>query len=406
MSALPQIGYSGNPQFIIECKDCKTRGHFNKAYHECKFYKAVSAADVGSSGKKRKQSATIKEEKKQAKRKKKQTTGDIKCISCGLKGHSTSRSLECPNHIASKEEVITSTLGEGSTVFTRKLPLTSAVKPAFREQFQEKVISCCSDIRRIVFSSQLFVNSYLIHYQENRRNANKGDKKDTDKNSNKGSKEANKEDSKKDSKEANKDRSIPDVFCQQFWYSVGQLITGKQVTHKTALSEDIKQYYTDFKAKFPTIENIKRTDVQRIVQLYCYQSVCHGHPHWPENLELAAVDKNRIELLCKQFEEFIPGEVTLVSLSAAPAKFVNALWNIQFTYEQEHIQHKPYDVRVLPLPQRFFLFPTPSLKWRFIAISLNALTPFMFPGKVAKGYTAQLEQFCKVFDFKKFGFKR
>ncbi|KAI8971765.1 hypothetical protein BDF20DRAFT_948019 [Mycotypha africana] len=168
----------------IECKDCKARGHFNKAYHECKFYKAVSAADVGSSGKKRKQSATVKEEKKQAKRKKKQTTGDIKCISCGLKGHSTSRSLECPNHIASKEEVITSTLGEGSTVFTRKLPLTSAVKPAFREQFQEKIISCCSDIRRIVFSSQLFVNS------------------------------------KKDSKEANKDRSIPDVFCQQFWYSV------------------------------------------------------------------------------------------------------------------------------------------------------------------------------------------
>ncbi|KAI8968278.1 hypothetical protein BDF20DRAFT_801693, partial [Mycotypha africana] len=225
----------------------------------------------------------------------------------------------------------------------RKLPLTSAVKPAFREQFQEKVISCCSDIRRIVFSSQLFVNS------------------------------------KKDSKEANKDRSIPDVFCQQFWYSVGQLITGKQVTHKTALSEDIKQYYTDFKAKFPTIEvkhkltvgyshclteaakelSVSYTNsiverfeqrltkfltyklrtmlpVRLIVQLYCYQSVCHGHPHWPENLELAAVDKNRIELLCKQFEEFIPGEVTLVSLSAAPAKFVNALWNIQFTYEQEH----------------------------------------------------------------------
>ncbi|KAI8984049.1 hypothetical protein BDF20DRAFT_857705, partial [Mycotypha africana] len=78
----------------IECKDCKTRGHFNKAYHECKFYKAVSAHDVGSSGKKRKQSATIKEEKKQAKRKKKQTTGDIKCISCDIKGHSTSRSLE------------------------------------------------------------------------------------------------------------------------------------------------------------------------------------------------------------------------------------------------------------------------------------------------------------------------
>ncbi|KAI8975065.1 hypothetical protein BDF20DRAFT_876745 [Mycotypha africana] len=92
MIALPQIGYSGNPPNhvsydYVECKDCKTRGHFSKADHECKFYKAVSAADVGSSGKKRKQSTTIKEGKKQ-------TTGDIKCISCDLKGHSTSRSLE------------------------------------------------------------------------------------------------------------------------------------------------------------------------------------------------------------------------------------------------------------------------------------------------------------------------
>ncbi|KAI8970426.1 hypothetical protein BDF20DRAFT_891220 [Mycotypha africana] len=90
MSALPQISYSVN----IECKDCKTRGHFNKAYHECKFYKAVSARDVGSSGKRRKQSTTVKEEKKQARRKKKQTTGDIKCISCDLKGHSIFCSIE------------------------------------------------------------------------------------------------------------------------------------------------------------------------------------------------------------------------------------------------------------------------------------------------------------------------
>ncbi|KAI8979691.1 hypothetical protein BDF20DRAFT_940718, partial [Mycotypha africana] len=153
---------------------------------------------VGSSGKKRKQSATVKEEKKQAKRKKKQTTGDIKCISCDLQGHSNSRSLECSNHIASKEEVITSTFGEGSAVFTRKLPLTSAVNPAFRQQFQEKVVSCCTDIRRIVFSGQSFVNAYLIHHQE----------------------------------KANKDRFIPDVFCQKFWYSVGQLFPTIEVKHK------------------------------------------------------------------------------------------------------------------------------------------------------------------------------
>ncbi|KAI8973180.1 hypothetical protein BDF20DRAFT_945378 [Mycotypha africana] len=65
MSALPQIGYSGNPQFMFRMT-------------------------IGSSGKKRKQSATVKEEKKQ-------TTGDIKCISCDLKGHSTSRSIEWKN---------------------------------------------------------------------------------------------------------------------------------------------------------------------------------------------------------------------------------------------------------------------------------------------------------------------
>ncbi|KAI8970272.1 hypothetical protein BDF20DRAFT_890223 [Mycotypha africana] len=56
-----------NESFLnIECKDCKTLGHFNKAYHECKLYKAVSASEIRSSGKKRKQSATIKEEKKEA----------------------------------------------------------------------------------------------------------------------------------------------------------------------------------------------------------------------------------------------------------------------------------------------------------------------------------------------------
>ncbi|KAI8991246.1 hypothetical protein BDF20DRAFT_843602 [Mycotypha africana] len=110
-------------------------------------------------------------------------------------------------------------------------------------------------------------------------------------------------------------------------------------------------------------------------------------------------------LVRKNFADLVEEKVSLLSLAADPVKFVKPLWFIQDYYEEEHSNHLPYDVRRLPLPHRFFPFPTPSVPWRLITISINALTPFLLPGRLVKGYWNQLEQFCKVFNFKKLGFR-
>ncbi|KAI8984087.1 hypothetical protein BDF20DRAFT_807872, partial [Mycotypha africana] len=166
-------------------KDCNEMGHFNKSCPKCKYYKAASV-DNGNRNKKRRQSESVKAEKKAVK-KKKTASQAVECPSCGNDNHASSRSPLCPNHIQSKEEAISFVLGHNSIIFVRKLPVCRAVLPQFREEFKEKVILCCKDIRAIVFRCQLFVNAYLVH--------NKND--------------------------------IPSVvFTQQFWYSIAQLVTG------------------------------------------------------------------------------------------------------------------------------------------------------------------------------------
>ncbi|KAI8971593.1 hypothetical protein BDF20DRAFT_885223, partial [Mycotypha africana] len=110
-------------------------------------------------------------------------------------------------------------------------------------------------------------------------------------------------------------------------------------------------------------------------------------------------------LVRKNFADLVEEKVTLLSLAADPVNSVKPLWFIQDYYEEEHSNRLAYDVRRLPLPHRFLPFPTPLVSWRFITISINALTPFLFPGRLVKGYWNQLEQFCKVFNFKKLGFR-
>ncbi|KAI8966964.1 hypothetical protein BDF20DRAFT_351508 [Mycotypha africana] len=65
-------------------------------------------------------------------------------------------------------------------------------------------------------------------------------------------------------------------------------------------------------------------------------------------------------LVRKNFADLVEEKVSLLSLAADPVKFVKPLWFIQDYYEEEHSNHLPYDVRRLPLPHRFFPFPTPS----------------------------------------------
>ncbi|KAI8979815.1 hypothetical protein BDF20DRAFT_871861 [Mycotypha africana] len=66
-------------------------GHFNKSYPKCKYHKAVSADDVESRNKKRKQSASVEVEKKAVKKKKLKLQA-VECPSCGNDNHAFSRS--------------------------------------------------------------------------------------------------------------------------------------------------------------------------------------------------------------------------------------------------------------------------------------------------------------------------
>ncbi|KAI8984673.1 hypothetical protein BDF20DRAFT_911748 [Mycotypha africana] len=285
---------------------------------------------------------------------KREASQAVKCISCKEEGHTSSRSPDCPNHTQSKQEFISSVLGSDSTTFTRKLPVSRAVLPEYQEWLSSR------------------------------------------------------------------------VFTQQFWYSIGQLVTGKKVTHKTAVNDSIKTFFfEDFKEEHPAIVtsknftkgysqpykiqnvfvNMKKADAEEVAESYCYQKICKGEPEWPEKIELSSLDKSKIETLCNCFEKLVKEKVTLLSLAANPANFARPLWYMLSVYEQEHAEHAPYDVRRLPLPRRFFPFPTPSTRWQFITISINVLNPFVLPGTVQTGYLNQLKQFYRVFSFIKLGFE-
>jgi hypothetical protein len=53
-------------------------------------------------------------------------------------------------------------------------------------------------------------------------------------------------------------------------------------------------------------------------------------------------------------------KVTLVELSADPGYFIPFLVSLNTEHEQEHIDHKPYDDRRLPLPKLFHVLPKPA----------------------------------------------
>ncbi|KAI8975378.1 hypothetical protein BDF20DRAFT_822963 [Mycotypha africana] len=255
-------------------------------------------------------------------------------------------------------------------MFTSKLPVSRAVLPEYPKKFKEKVISCCKDIRDIMFRCQLFVNAYLVH---------------------------------------NKKNDFPSrVFTQQFWYSIGQLATGKKVTHKTAVNDSIKTFFEDFQQEYSAVvisnkftkgysqclteaaqetsvaynksivelfeqrmlkyltyklQNLfVKADAEEVAESYCYQKICKSELEWPEKIELSSLDKSKIETLCNSFDKLVTEKVTLLSLATDPANFAKPLWYILSVYEQEHAEHAPYDLHRLPLPRRFFPFPTPSTR--------------------------------------------
>ncbi|PHZ17690.1 uncharacterized protein RHIMIDRAFT_310330, partial [Rhizopus microsporus ATCC 52813] len=202
------------------CKDCQEIGHANKSYYKCKFYKEASVDDVGTStGKRRKQSSGVKQEKQKAKRQKTAAcSSSIVCSSCKQTGHKSARSPDCPNHMLSKNEVFSRSLGQQFKTFTRKLPFDQCVHSSYQSALKSRIISACEDTRQVVFRAQLFINQYILNLKVHSNH----------------------------------------IFKQNFWYSICQLVTDKRVTNSAALPEGLLENWNLFRQSHGSIIYTKK----------------------------------------------------------------------------------------------------------------------------------------------------
>lgn len=144
------------------CKDCNEIGHYFKNYYKCKLYKQADVHDVGTTGKKRKQSETLRQDKRAAKRQRYQVNANVICKSCKQSGHSTSRSSSCRNHRATKQETFKENLGVEYRAFTRKIPFDNIVEEEHARFLKPAILSASNDLRNMIFRAQIFVNYYII----------------------------------------------------------------------------------------------------------------------------------------------------------------------------------------------------------------------------------------------------
>ncbi|KAI8970229.1 hypothetical protein BDF20DRAFT_838606 [Mycotypha africana] len=86
------------------------------------------------------------------------------------------------------------------------------------------------------------------------------------------------------------------------------------------------------------------------------------------------------------------------SLAVNPGCFVSFLFLINDELEKEHAAHKSYDVGRLPLSRLFSVLPTASIRWRFVTVSVNALSCFIRQ-KLPHGCQDQLELFYRILKF-------
>lgn len=144
------------------------------------------------------------------------------------------------------------------------------------------------------------------------------------------------------------------------------------------------------------------TSLKEIGKEFCYQHLCQGDPKWPTGVIYPEdLDEDSMkDIIMQEFQavkKLITDKVTLNSLSVAPEKVYKCLKYILKYYEDEHSLHHPYDVRRLTLPRLFNPLPSPSLHWRFITVSVNALYTFV-KKPYPKGYVNQLALFREVFN--------
>lgn len=132
---------------------------------------------------------------------------------------------------------------------------------------------------------------------------------------------------------------------------------------------------------------------------FCYQEIVGEETSWPSSIHLTEKIKLEIVGFCQPWKQRMGARINLSTLSANPGCFVPFLFLINNELEKEHVAHKPYDVRRRPLPRLFSVLPTGSIHWRFITVSVNALSCFT-KQVLPRGYQGQLELFYRVFEFR------
>lgn len=138
---------------------------------------------------------------------------------------------------------------------------------------------------------------------------------------------------------------------------------------------------------------------------YCYQFICQGDPVWPENNLVNDEVKAVVESICVPLRQMLNRKVTLRELARSPSTFVKFLLHINTQIEREIKLHNAYDVRRPPLPKLLNVLSSPTTHWRFITISMNALSSFARK-PLTQGYQNQLQLFYEVFNFKKLRYNK
>ncbi|KAI8991670.1 hypothetical protein BDF20DRAFT_950608 [Mycotypha africana] len=198
------------------CKDCGEVGHINKKSYKCQLYDASKKRKAGAKDDYETKAAKARGKKKKLEDSKKRAEQDVVCSSCGKAGHSRSSSPLCLNYKPPKDVLLRRLFEDGHEVYSRKLLLTTLMRPAFAQVATENIIKLAEFTRQVVYRAQLFVNYYITDNYETTT-------------------------------------GHPYLYEQNFWYSICKLILGKRVRNRQYMDMSVTLAFDDFKSKFPTI---------------------------------------------------------------------------------------------------------------------------------------------------------
>ena len=146
------------------------------------------------------------------------------CPACGSETHRSTRSTDCPSHTASTKRILDAELGHDRETFTRKCMFQSVVRPEHRDGLLRCVQQLASFTRHVVVITSLFVNMYFIDH----------------------------------------DVLAPICFTQNFFYSVMQLVLGRQMTATNSrIPPDLLQSWQAFQQYHSALQEPPKTEMKR-----------------------------------------------------------------------------------------------------------------------------------------------